>query len=251
MFYCDDYVGLTELEDFTAEQMCFTDRVLTPQIAGEIFRSITDVQRDSFFKKWIPLHAPDGLVCYDVTSVSSYSQRIDGIEYGYNRDKEKLPQMNIGMFTDIETGVPLAYESYNGSINDFTNFPYVINKAVSWGLKNNFVLIMDGGFAEDFAINYSQFEGYDLIVGAPVDKMSEVKNRLIAWRKSNTDHLSMAQYRFDSSIKCKDEEFELAPNVNGRLLLYFNADKYTLQCTSLQMDIERQKTILEELKKIL
>ena len=45
MFYCDDYVGLTELEDFTAEQMCFTDRVLTPQIAGEIFRSITDVQR--------------------------------------------------------------------------------------------------------------------------------------------------------------------------------------------------------------
>ena len=108
MFYCDDYVGLTELEDFTAEQMCFTDRVLTPQIAGEIFRSITDVQRDSFFKKWIPLHAPDGLVCYDVTSVSSYSQRIDGIEYGYNRDKEKLPQMNIGMFTDIETGVPLA-----------------------------------------------------------------------------------------------------------------------------------------------
>ena len=250
MFYCDDYVGLTELEDFTAEQMCFTDRVLTPQIAGEIFRSITDVQRDSFFKKWIPLQAPDGLVCYDVTSVSSYSQRIDGIEYGYNRDKEKLPQMNIGMFTDIETGVPLAYESYNGSINDFTNFPYVINKAVSWGLKNNFVLIMDGGFAEDFAINYSQFEGYDLIVGAPVDKMSEVKNRLIAWRKSNTDHLSMAQYRFDSSIKCKDEEFELAPNVNGRLLLYFNADKYTLQCTSLQMDIERQKTILEELKKI-
>lgn len=108
---------------------------------------------------------------------------------------------------------------------------------------------MDGGFAEDFAINYSQFEGYDLIVGAPVNRMSEVKNRLIAWRKSNTDHLSMAQYRFVSSIKCKDEEFELAPNVNGRLLLYFNADKYTLQCTSLQMDIERQKTILEELKK--
>ena len=133
MIYTIGKVVLKELEDFTAEQMCFTDRVLTPQIAGEIFRSITDVQRDSFFKKWIPLHAPDGLICYDVTSVPSYSQRIDGIEYGYNR--EKLPQMNIGMFTDIETGVPLAYESYNGSINDFTNFPYVINNAVSWGAE--------------------------------------------------------------------------------------------------------------------
>lgn len=250
MFYCDEYEGLTELEDFTSEQMCFTDRVLTPKIAGDIFKSITDVEKDCFFKKWIPLQVPDGLVCYDVTSGSSYSQGIDGIEYGYNRDKEKLPQMNIGMFTGIKTGIPLAYEAYNGSLNDFTNFPYVINKAVSWGLKNNFVLVMDEAFAEDFAIDYSKFKGYEIIVGAPVDKMSEVKDRLIAWRKSNTDHLSMAKYRFDNSIKCKDEAFELAQNINGRLLLYFNADKYTLQCTSLQMDIERQKTILEGMKKI-
>ena len=229
MFYCDEYKGLTELEDFTSEQMCFTvtDRVLTPKIAGDILKSITDVEKDSFFKKWIPLQVPDGLVCYDVTSVSSYSQGIDGIEYGYNRDKEKLPQMNIGMFTGIKTGIPLAYKSYNGSINDFTNFPYVINKAVSWGLKNNFVLVMDGAFAVDFAINYSKFKDYEIIVGAPVDKMSEVKDRLIAWRKSNAHHLSMAKYRFDNSIKCKDEAFELAPNIKGRLLLYFNADKYT------------------------
>ena len=250
MFYCDDYVGLTELEDFTSEQMCFTDRVLTPQIAGDIFKSITEENRDDFFKKWIPLQEQEGMVCYDVTSVSSYSQGIDGIEFGYNRDKENLPQFNIGMFTNIATGIPIAYESYNGSINDFTNFPYVLEKVSSWGLKSKFVLTMDGGFAEDFSINFAKFKGYELIIGAPIDHLSNVRKRLIEWRKSNTDHLSIAKYRFENSIKCKDQEFELASGVNGRLLLYFSTEKYNLQCISLQSNIEKQKTILQELTTI-
>ena len=36
-------------------------------------------------------------VFYDISSISSYSKKIEGVEWGYNRDKERLAQINIGM----------------------------------------------------------------------------------------------------------------------------------------------------------
>ena len=242
MFYCDDYVGLTELEDFSSEQMSFTDRFLTPQIASDLFKSITEENRENFFKQWIPLQKQADVVCYDLKSISSHSQSIDS--------KENFLNFNIGIFTNIATGMPIAYESYNGNINDFTNFSYVQEKVISWGLKRNFVLAIDGACTEDFSINFTMFKEHDLILGVPIDHMTKVRKRFIEWRKSNTDHLSIAKYRFENSITCKEEEFELASEVKGRLLLYFSTEKYNFQCTSLQSNIELQKTILQELSTI-
>jgi transposase len=39
-----------------------------------------------------------GSVCYDVTSISSYSQEMVSVERGYNRDGDDLAQFNLGMF---------------------------------------------------------------------------------------------------------------------------------------------------------
>ena len=36
-------------------------------------------------------------LAYDITSVSSYSELNDMTRYGYNRDGESLPQVNIAM----------------------------------------------------------------------------------------------------------------------------------------------------------
>ena len=46
-------------------------------------------------------------LAYDVTSISSYSKGIESLEWGYNRDKEKLPQLNLGMYYGESSGLPL------------------------------------------------------------------------------------------------------------------------------------------------
>ncbi len=51
-----------------------------------------------FFREWMKHKKYEEYVAYDVTSVSSYSKNITELEWGYNRDKEKLPQINIGMY---------------------------------------------------------------------------------------------------------------------------------------------------------
>ena len=48
-----------------------------------------------FTGEWIGTMQPIHGIYYDITSFSSYSTGIDYVEWGYNCDKENLPQINI------------------------------------------------------------------------------------------------------------------------------------------------------------
>jgi transposase len=91
------------------------DRTLVPsyskhlnsQNTSKLFESISAPKTHEFFKKWITMSLTGDNVCYDVTSISSYSRTMTDVEYGYNRDGEDLPQFNIGMFCDESSKIPL------------------------------------------------------------------------------------------------------------------------------------------------
>jgi hypothetical protein len=53
--------------------------------------------RYEFTKKWIEKIDPKNGIYYDITSFSSYSTKNEFVEWGYNRDKENLPQINLGI----------------------------------------------------------------------------------------------------------------------------------------------------------
>lgn len=96
----------------------YLDNPLSSQRISELFASITYEERLDFFKKWSSRIIDDEYIAYDVTSISSYSQSIDNVGYGYNRDGENLPQINLGMYTGEKTKLPIFYNVYNGSITD-------------------------------------------------------------------------------------------------------------------------------------
>ena len=82
---------------------------------------------------------------YDITSLSSYSQNIGLLEYGYNRDGFDLPQVNLSLIVDKDLGIPLMYDVYPGSIVDVSTLKNTIKKINSQGVRN-YTLIMDRGF---------------------------------------------------------------------------------------------------------
>ena len=65
-------------------------RLLTSQTTSNVFVSIIALQLNDFFKHWMKTALGDGSVCYDVTSISSYSQAMPAVERGYNRDGDDL-----------------------------------------------------------------------------------------------------------------------------------------------------------------
>jgi transposase len=85
------------------------------------------------------------ILMYDLTSFSSYSQLINLLEYGYNRDDCDLPQINLSMIVDKEKGIPVMYDIYPGSIVDVTTLKNTIKKIEAHGMEN-YTLVMDRGF---------------------------------------------------------------------------------------------------------
>lgn len=84
----------------------------------------------------------------------------------------------------MSDGIPVCCAEYNGNINDFTNFPSVLKSVKGYGLKDRFLIVMDGGFAVDSNIDMTDLLGYDFLMGAPIGFCSGIRKLLLDWRES-------------------------------------------------------------------
>ena len=139
--------------------------VLTPQKSSALFASITHDERMAFFKKWISAVSPQGYFAYDVTSFSSYAKGIIDLEWGYNRDGDRLPQINLGCYLSQELNLPMFYVTYPGSIVDKSHFTYMMAYNEELGISDNIVFVMDRGFCSTINIDYMHSDGIRYIMG--------------------------------------------------------------------------------------
>ncbi len=75
-------------------------------------------RREAFLKTWIQVHHEMETVLFDTTSISTYSPHLDVAEWGYNRDDEKLEQMNFSLAVQTKSRVPVYYRVIPGSLPD-------------------------------------------------------------------------------------------------------------------------------------
>jgi len=102
-------------------------------------------QRVDFISKWIEHLKPIKGAYYDITSISSYSTNIDFIEWGYNRDHEDLPQLNMGVVFCQNKYLPIYYNLYPGSIVDVTTLKNCIKYLKFFNLED-ILFVLDRGF---------------------------------------------------------------------------------------------------------
>lgn len=102
-------------------------------------------KRLDFQRKWIGHIQPVDALYYDITSISSYSNNIDFVEWGYNRDGENLAQLNMGAVFCNQKSLPIFYSLYPGSIVDVKTLENCIKYLKNLGLKD-FLFILDRGF---------------------------------------------------------------------------------------------------------
>jgi hypothetical protein len=126
---------------------------LTSQSASKLFASIRHDDRMRFFKLWIKRQKLGSFLAYDVTSFSTYAKDIVESEYGYNRDNERLPQINLGCFISEDNGRPVFYVNYCGSITDSSHLPYMMS--YNDDLKiSDVTFVLDRGFCSTKNIKF-------------------------------------------------------------------------------------------------
>ena len=88
------------------------------QRSSEIFGSITEEDRYRFFRLQAARRAELEYWAYDITSVSSYSECLKQIRYGYNKEQDHLAQLNLALVFGQESGLPFYYRKLPGNVTD-------------------------------------------------------------------------------------------------------------------------------------
>lgn len=139
---------------------------LPDQRISELLARITPSKQQDFFSRWADLNHDSGYYALDITSVSSYSEMIDFVRWGYNRDGEGLAQINLLMITSENTHLPVYYRILSGSIKDVStlkesvgNLKLLNTKAVR--------LIMDKGFYSEPNVDALYDGRYKFSIGIP------------------------------------------------------------------------------------
>ena len=102
-------------------------------------------EREEFFRQWIAQCSPVQTIVFDITSLSSYSNLLNEVEWGYNRDHDHLPQVNLGMVYAEDEQLPLYYQVYPGSIRDVSTLPNIVHYLEALALVPH-LFVMDRGF---------------------------------------------------------------------------------------------------------
>ena len=138
----------------------YTDLIdrLPSQRISELLQSIGENlhARLDFSRQWTEKRHNDEFVVFDITSISSYSKLIESVEWGYNRDKEKLPQINLGMVFGQPSLLPLFYNIYQGSIRDVSTLKNILEFLEQFKLKNVTFLLDKGFYSTENIINLKQ-----------------------------------------------------------------------------------------------
>lgn len=114
----------------------------------------------TFYKEWLNGFAKNrDKVLYDLTSISWYGRGIDLAVWGYNRDKEVLPQVNFALICARSTAMPLFAWPLEGSISDTKTLANTLQFLNKLEYKPE-CLMMDRGFSSLENITYMLKNGH-------------------------------------------------------------------------------------------
>ena len=141
---------------------------LESQRITELLRRLGPDKRNAFFRLWIERHGEGRGVFFDVSSISSHAKAISWAERGYNRDGEKLPQVNIGLLSSVRKNTPLWFTELAGSINDTQTLRGVLEHMDKLGGVRN-TITGDRAFYSRENITLLVEKGYKFLMPVPAN----------------------------------------------------------------------------------
>jgi len=125
---------------------------ISSQRSSELFASITEEAKQSFFQLQGARRAEQEFWAYDTTSISSYSECLRQVQYGHNKEDPSLPQLNLALVFGEESRLPFYYRVLAGNIPDSKTVTHLLNSLDTLGFSK-VKLVMDRGFYSEANIN--------------------------------------------------------------------------------------------------
>ena len=144
----------------------FNGSSLCSQRITELLKRLDKDIQNTFFSSWIGKNMEKKNLLFDISSISSYAKHNPYVERGYNRDKEKIPQINIGLLSSYETHLPLWFSEMPGSMNDSIVLQQVLEQLKKLEIPSS-VIIGDRAFCSVDNIAHLSDHGHKFLIPVP------------------------------------------------------------------------------------
>ena len=195
--------ALSRAEQWTAANNTPYNKVLTSQRISELLIQLSTESQLVFFAKWIEHNQNSEYYALDITSVSSYSELIDFVRYGYNRDKDKLPQVNVLMVSGETSHLPLLFRVIPGSIKDVSTLTETLDTLELINARR-LHLVMDKGFYSEANIDAMYSKHIRFMIGVPFST-GYAKNLVKLAREEGIRSAENFKMIFDDEVYVKTE----------------------------------------------
>jgi transposase len=165
-FLASEGKALCHSETWSAVHECPSGGAVDNRRMSELLISLTKERQLPFFKAWAGLRADSEYFALDITSVSSYSEMNEYVRLGYNRDKEKLPQINICMALGEKSRMPVCFEVLQGAIKDVTALRGAA-ETLDFLKAGKLCMVMDKGFYSEANVDAMYAARMRFAVGVP------------------------------------------------------------------------------------
>ena len=183
----------------------------SPAISNHLARLGVDEEgyRYHFFLRWAQqFQVTDDNWLFDLTSFSSQAEEIDYLEYGHAKQKEWLPQINMGLLVNQTRRLPLYYKLYPGSIKDVSTLVNLITETRALSIPT-MKLILDRGFYSGTNLAALKEASLDFII--PLPRSSQKLTRQIIQKHQEDLPLSKNLYQVgDQLLHCVQGNLEPA-----------------------------------------
>ena len=223
---------------------------LSSQRISDLLSRIQEDEHQTFFKVWGRQVCEKDFLCYDITSVSSYSEQNAYVRYGYNRDHEDLPQINLAIVYGQQSLLPVTYRVLPGSVSDVKTISGLLEMFDKLEFPN-LHLVMDRGFYSQANIDQMALERHHFTIGVPGH---------LKWVREEIDRFRSDMYGPDGYRRMEDEVLYVHTRLhywgNQRrrcyVHLYFNAkkaaetyDDFTRELLTYREELEQDRPVAE------
>lgn len=164
------------------EDRGFGDLGLSTQRISELLGRLDQDHINTFLKEWLGAQKPSSNLLFDISSISTYGRSNPYAEYGYNRDREHLPQINLALLSSCKTGLPLWYKELKGSMSDKAVLDNVLDELDKYDV-GRFTFVGDRGFFT--AENLKNLTAHGIKFLIPIPASVKLGKELIAANKDS------------------------------------------------------------------
>lgn len=193
-FLAQKGLPLSRSETWSAGHLHPFGDVITSQAISELLDLIDADGQQRFFSLWLKRICEKEYLCYDTTSVSSYASNIPYVKYGYNRDRETLPQTSLAMLYGQQSMMPAYFRRMPGNISDVSTMRTTIRSLDFLGAtKLHFVL--DRGFYSKANVDGAFGTGTKITISLPsgLRWVEKLIDKHVDRVKLPTDYLQLSE----------------------------------------------------------